>query len=343
MKKKIMTLIMALFVFILVACGGQKKQKVSFYNWGGTINKQVLKDFEKETGIEVVYSEFDENERMYTNVKNSMKDYDVIVPSEYMVEKMIKENLLNEIDLSKVPNFKEIANVFKNKGFDPNNKHSIPMYYGTLGILYNKKMVDPKDLNEWDIIFNPKYKGKIYMLDSSRDTLGPGFWKLGYSSNSKDAKQLEEVKKLMTDQKKLVTAYLHDEIKQQMVNKNGALAVVYSGEASEAISENSDLDYYLPKHSNLWLDNFAIVKNATNLENAYKLINYLCDPKVAAKSGNNQATPVTKAREIEPTKSVKSNKVLYPNLDDLREQEVFKDLGDFVEKFEQAWEDVKAN
>lgn len=344
MKKKILALMLALVAVFLVACsGGSDQETVSFYNWGGTIKDEVLVKFEEETGIKVVYSEFDENENMYTVVKNAPTDYDLIVPSDYMVEKMANEGMLREIDHSKLENFDQIGDVFLDKEFDPGNKYSIPMFYGTVGILYNKTMVDPADMNGWDAIFNPKYEKQIWMLDSSRDSLGPGFWHLGYSSNSKDEAQLLEVKELMQNQKALVSGYLQDEIKQHMVNNNGAIAVVYSGEAREAMSENSDLAYYLPERSNIWIDNFAIPKDAPNYENALKLIDFFSRPEIAAISGDEAGTPIVAARELEPVKSIENFEVIYPDMDNMDQQEVYADLGEFTEKFEQAWEEVKSH
>lgn len=340
MKKKLLALLLV-FIFVLAACSSGNQETVSFYNWGGTIKDEVLVKFTEETGIKVVYSEFDENENMYTVVKNSPSDYDVIVPSEYMVEKMINEGMLREIDHSKLENFGEINEAFLDREFDPANKYSIPMFYGTVGILYNKTKVDPADMHEWDILFNEKYKGQIWMLDSSRDSMAPGYWHLGYSANSTDEAQLEEVKDLMINQKSLVTAYLQDEIKQHMVNNNGAIAVVYSGEAREAMAENSDLDYYLPTVTNLWIDNFAIPKDAKNYENALKLIDFFSRPDIAAISGDEQGTPITKARDLEPVKSVEHFDVIYPDLEEMDEKEVYSDLGDFTETLEDAWEEVK--
>lgn len=340
MKKKLLALFL-IMTFVLVACSSENQETVSFYNWGGTIKDEVLVKFTEETGIKVVYSEFDENENMYTVVKNSPTDYDLIVPSEYMVEKMINEGMLREIDHSKLENLDEIGETFLDRDFDPGNKYSIPMFYGTVGILYNKTKVDPADMHEWDILFNEKYKGQIWMLDSSRDSMGPGYWHLGYSANSTDKSQLKEVQELMMDQKSLVTAYLQDEIKQHMVNNNGAIAVVYSGEAREAMAENPDLDYYLPTVTNLWIDNFAIPKDAKNYENALKLIDFFSRPDIAAISGDEQGTPITKARELEPVKSVEHFEVIYPDLDKMDEKEVYSDLGDFTETFEDAWEEVK--
>ena len=340
MKKKILALLLVL-PFVLTACSSEKQETVSFYYWGGTIKDEVLVKFTEETGIKVVYSEFDENENMYTVVKNSPSDYDVIVPSEYMVEKMINEGMLREVDHSQLENFDEIGEAFLDRDFDPDNKYSIPMFYGTVGILYNKTKVDPADMHEWDILFNEKYKGQIWMLDSSRDSMAPGYWHLGYSANSTDKEQLKEVQKLMINQKSLVTAYLQDEIKQHMVNNNGAIAVVYSGEAREAMAENPNLDYYLPTVTNLWIDNFAIPKDAKNYENALKLIDFFCRPDIAAISGDEQGTPITKARDLEPVKSIEHFEVIYPDLDEMDEKEVYSDFGDFTETFEDAWEEVK--
>lgn len=342
MKKKLIALFLSLItVLSLTACGGSSKNEVVFFNWGETIDQKVLRKFEEETGIQVRYQEFDENEKMYTLVKNNPSEYDLIVPSEYMVEKMAKEGLLEELDHSKLDNMKEIAPVFLNREYDPNNKYSIPMFYGTLGIIYNKKKVDPKDMHNWDVLFNEKYKDQIYMLNSSRDTMSVGLWHLGYSANTTDEKQLNEAKELMQKQKSLVTAYLTDEIKQHMVNNNGAAALIYSGEAQEAVQQNPDLDYYIPPKSNVWIDGFAIPKDARNKENALKLINFLSKPENAAISGAIQASVVTKALDYEPASQEKDNHILYAPKKELEQLEVFKDLGEFTKKLEKAWEEVK--
>lgn len=343
-KRLILSLgILSILALTLVGCGKKNDEKVVFYNWGGLLKPEVLKKFTDETGIKVVYEEFDENEKMDAKVKNSPGVYDVIVPSEYMVEKMIKEGRLKEIDYSKLENFKNIGDAYKNKDYDPNNKYSIPMYYGTLGILYNKKKVDEADLKSWDILFNEKYKGQIWMLESSRDSLGVALWKLGYSANTKKMEELNQAKDLLIKQKPLVSGYLNDEIKQHMVNGNGALGVVYSTEAGDAVQENEDLGYYVPEKSNFWIDNLAILKDAPNHENALKLINFLLRPDIAAMSGDIMGTPNIPAREIEPAKSKADNKIMYPENSQLEKLEVYKNLGDFTEEFEQIWEDVKSH
>lgn len=342
MKKKLLALALAVIAaFTLVACSSKSGEEVTFFYWGGTIDEEVLTLFEKETGIKVKSSEFDENEKMYTLVKNSPGLYDVVVPSEYMVQKMISEGLLEELDHSKLSNLKEISPLFLDKTFDPGNKYSLPMFFGTVGILYNTTKVDAADMNEWDAVFNEKYKDEIWMLDSSRDTLGVGFWHLGYSANSKNEAELKEVVELMKNQKALVKGYLQDEIKQHMVNGNGSIAVVYSGEAREAIEENSDLAFYIPNHSNVWIDNFAVVKGTKNYDNALKLIDFLNRPEIAAMNGAFEATPVEKAKEIEPAKSLADNKVLYPDAAVLDELEAYEDLGAYVETFEAEWENIK--
>lgn len=344
MKKRILAILLAALTVLLVACSsGSSDNEVSFYNWGGTMKNEVLHMFEEETGIKIVYSEFDENENMYTVLKNNPSDYDLIVPSDYMVEKMINEDMLREIDTTQLENFDEIGEVFLNKSFDPGNVYSVPMYYGTVGILYNKTLVDQADLVDWQVLFNEKYSQQIWMMDSSRDSMAAAYWHLGYSANDTDPAKLEEAKQLLIEQKPLVSGYLNDEMKQHMVNNNGAMALVYSGEAREAMAENSDLDYYLPTVSNLWIDNFAIPKDAPNYENALKLIDFLSRPEIAAMNGDEQGTVIDGAREIEPTKSIEYFEVIYPDMENMDEKEVYADFGDFTEAYENAWEEVKSN
>ena len=178
---------------LLTGCGKAKKSSevLNVYNVGDYIDVDLITKFEEETGINVVYETYDTNEAMYQKLKSGSTKYDLIFPSDYMVEKLIKEDMLSPINYDNVPNFKYTMDDFKNPEYDPGDKYSVPYMWGTYGILYNKTMVDEKDMTSWDVLWNPKYKGEIQMLDSVRDTMGIALMRLGYSINTENKSEIE--------------------------------------------------------------------------------------------------------------------------------------------------------
>ena len=236
MKKLLKSCAMALcfcLLFALVGCGGAGKQGQStlrIYNWGDYIDPDVLQQFEDENpDIHVVYDTFDSNESMLAKMDGGVQ-YDILVPSDYMIEKLIAEDRLAELDLSKIENYANINDSFKSPAYDPENKYSVPYMWGTLGILYNTSMVN-ETVDSWNILWNDAYKGQIIMYDSSRDSLAVALRKLGYSVNTKNDSEIQAAADALTAQKPLVKAYMTDAIKQAMIGGSGALAVVYSGDA----------------------------------------------------------------------------------------------------------------
>ncbi len=240
-SKKIISLltITTLSLGLITGCGKEKEEKdvLSVYNVGDYIDESLISKFEEETGIEVRYETYDTNEMMYQKVKSGSSSYDLVFPSDYMVEKMKAEGLLKKIDFKNIPNFKYIDKDFLNPIYDKTNEYSVPYMWGTFGILYNKKMVkDPVD--SWDILWNPKYKGNIMMFDSVRDTMGIALKKLGYSMNSTNPKEIDEAKELLMRQKDLVLAYVNDEGKDRLLGEETAMGIIYSGDAVTLIEEN---------------------------------------------------------------------------------------------------------
>ncbi|MDO4779307.1 MAG: spermidine/putrescine ABC transporter substrate-binding protein [Tissierellia bacterium] len=343
MKKKILLTILALSMFLVTACSSKNQEVVNVYNWGEYIDKSLLDKFTKETGIKVVYDTYDDNEKLYTKMKGSGAQYDILVPSDYMIEKMIKEDMLQKIDTSKIPNYKNVGEEFKKKDFDPNDEYSVPYFWGTLGIVYNTKQVSEK-IDSWDVLFDEKYKDEIIMMNSSRDGIGIALLKLGYSINSRNPEELDKARELLTKQHSIVKAYLLDETKDMMKHGEAKIAVLYSGDAVDAISENKDLAYVIPKEgSNLWFDSMVIPKGAKNYENALKFINFMLEPENAAQNaGIGFSTPVTPAKDLLP-EEVRNDKNSYPDAETIKRLGVFRDPGETVKLYDEIWQKVKGN
>ena len=225
---------------------GEKTLKV--YNWGEYIDKSVIGDFEDEYDCKVVYETFDSNEIMYTKYVSG-NSYDIMVPSEYMIERLIKEDQLQAIDKSIVTNFDNINKGILGQSFDPNNDYWVPYFCGNVGILYDKTVVDKKDLEEgWNVLRNPKYKGQIYMYDSERDSFMVALKALGYSMNTTDEKEIDDAYNWLIDQRsEMNPVYVGDEVIDTMSSGVKAMAIMYSGDATTVMSENPNMEYYLPE------------------------------------------------------------------------------------------------
>ena len=262
---------------ILTGCGSSgsgENGEVVVYNWGEYIDPETITMFEEETGIKVVYDEFETNEVMYPKVEAGATAYDVICPSDYMIQKMIDNDLLAEINFDNIPNAKNIGQQYfeQSKEFDPDNKYSVPYCFGTVGILYNKTMVD-EPVDSWSILWDDKYADNILMQDSVRDAFMVALKLNGYSMNSLDENELEAAKNSLIEQKPLVQAYVIDQVRDKMIGNEAAIGVIYSGEAIYTQRENPDLEYVIPKEgSNVWIDSWVIPANAKNKENAEALV-----------------------------------------------------------------------
>ena len=322
-------------------------EKLVVYNWGEYIDPEVLTMFEEETGIDIIYEEFETNEILYPKISSGAIAYDVICPSDYMIQRMIKNDLLAEIDFDNIPNLKNIGKQYleQSRQFDPENKYSVPYCWGTVGILYNKTMVD-EPVDSWSILWNPKYKDNILMQDSVRDAFGVTLKYLGYSLNSTDLDELTEAKNLLIEQKPLVQAYVIDQVRDKMIGNEAALGVIYSGEAIYTQKENPNLEYVIPKEgSNIWIDSWVIPKNAEHKENAEKFINFLCRPDIALKNFEYITYPTPNKGAFELLdEEMQNNKAVFPDIDSLKDSEVYKYLGDDTDAiYNELWKEVKAN
>ena len=322
--------------------GNMSGEKVIVYNWGDYIDPEIITMFEDETGIDVVYEEYETNEIMYPKVQSGAIAYDVVCPSDYMVQRMIENDLLAEINYENVPNLKYIDDIYMemSKQYDPENKYSVPYLWGTVGILYNKKMVD-EPVDSWNILWDEKYTDSILMQDSVRDAFAVALKSLGYSLNSTDLDELEAAKKLLIKQKPLVQAYVIDQVRDKMIGNEAALGVIYSGEALYCQKENPDLEYVIPKEgSNLWIDALVIPKNAQNKKNAEAFINYLCRPDIAKMNFDyiTYSIPNSAGRELIEDESMRESNIAFPDISQLKNCETFNFLGDENEIiYNQLW------
>lgn len=323
-------------------------KKVVVYNWGEYLDPEVLTMFEEETGIDVVYEEFETNEILYPKISSGAIAYDVICPSDYMIQRMIKNNLLAEINFDNIPNIKNIGKEYmdQSRQFDPENKYSVPYCWGTVGILYNKTMVD-EPVTSWSILWDEKYKDNILMQDSVRDTFGVALKYLGYSLNSTDLDELTKARDLLIKQKPLVQAYVIDQVRDKMIGNEAAIGVIYSGEAIYTQKENPDLEYVVPKEgSNIWIDSWVIPKNAENKENGEKFINFLCRPDIALKNFEyiTYSTPNTEARKMIEDESIRNSEIAFPDLSKYDNLETFQYLGTEADQtYGELWNQVKSH
>lgn len=322
--------------------------KVIVYNWGEYMDPEVITMFEAETGIDVIYEEYETNEIMYPKIKSGAIAYDVVCPSDYMIQRMRENDLLAEINYDNVPNIKNIGKTYleKSREFDPDNRYSVPYCWGTVGILYNKTMVD-EPIDSWSVLWDPKYKDNILMQDSVRDAFAVALKELGYSLNSSDLDELTEAKDLLIQQKPLVQAYVIDQVRDKMIGNEAALGVIYSGEAIYTKTENPDLEYVVPKEgSNMWIDSWVIPKNAEHKENAEAFINFLCRPDIALMNFNyiTYSTPNTEARKMIEDDEIRNSPVAFPDESVLSRCETFRYLGDKVDQtYNELWNKVKSN
>lgn len=348
MKKSIvMVLILVSSLVTLVGCGDpqqlKEEKKLYVYNWGDYIGEDIITDFEKEYGAEVVYDQYATNEDMYVKIKQGGTKYDIAIPSEYMIEKMIKEDMLEPIDLARISNFGKINDRFKNLASDPANKYSVPYMWGTMGIVYNSSMID-EEIDSWDALWDEKYAKQILMIDSQRESLAVALKKSGYSMNSIDPAEVEAAKQALLEQKPLVLAYVGDNYKDMMIGGEAAMAVAWSGDAVFMAEENEDLTYVVPEEgSNVWFDSMIIPKGARNVELAHQFIDFMTRPDIGQRNVEyiGYSTPNTETLALlDPETS--GDPAAYPSDEVLAKCEVFVDPGPAIELYNRVWTEVKS-
>ncbi|RXK18855.1 PotD/PotF family extracellular solute-binding protein [Macrococcus sp. DPC7161] len=299
------------------------------YNWGEYMDPAIIKKFEKQTGIRVIYETFDSNESMLAKIKNGGTHYDVAVPSEYAIQKMAKDHLLIPIDKKKIPNLKNINPDFLNLPFDKNNQYSIPYFWGTVGILYNPANTKGIDFSSWDSLWDKRLKNNVLVVDGAREAIGFSLNSMHESLNETNPTKLAKAEKKLELLAPNVKGVVADEINTMMVQKEADVAVVWSGMGADIMTENDKLDFVVPKEgSNLWFDNIVIPKTAQNVEGAHKFINFLLDAKIGKQNTEwvGYATPNQKSYAL-LDKETREDERFYPKKDVQQKLEVYKDLG----------------
>lgn len=308
---------------------------INVYNWGQyigigeeeTIN--VNEEFTKATGIGVHYTTFDSNETMLTKLQTGGTNYDIIIPSDYMIQRLIELNMLEKLDFNNIPNYKYIDNQFKNLIYDPNNEYSVPYTFGTVGIIYNKKYVK-KEVDSWNIMWDPEYSGKILTFDNPRDLFAISESLLGYSLNTTDENEFNACYEKLLEQKPLIKQYVMDQIFDAMINESAWIAPYYAGDYLTMSMENENLAFAYPKEGfNFFVDAICIPKGAEHKAEAEAYINFLCNPEISGKNMDaiGYATPISDARQYLSEEFATSD-VVYVDAETLERSEMFLNLSD---------------
>lgn len=360
--KKLLSLLTSIaMLFAFTACGKSNtsvaedpiekygSDTLKLYNWGEYMGNTLISDFEKQFGVNVIVEYFDSNEMMYTKIQAG-DAYDVLVPSDYMIERLLANNALQPIDKEMITNISNLTEAIKSLPYDPDNTYSIPYFWGTVGIVYNKNNVDLADLEQqgYAILKNTKYKGKLYMYDSERDSFMVALKSLGYSMNTDNEQEIEQAYKWLKElNDTMEPVYVTDEVIDGMMNGNKDLAVVYSGDAVTILNENEDMGFYLPKEgTNIWSDAMVIPANAENPKLANEFINYVLT--YDASYANSEAVGYTSSnKEVMDNISgegglYESNPAYLPRTG-YDKDEVFKDNIVLKEKLSELWIKVKAS
>jgi spermidine/putrescine transport system substrate-binding protein len=345
--KRISAIFTALAVLaLLFAAGCSPKAEVNVYNWGEYIDKSVLDDFQKQTGIKVNYSTYSDNETMYAVLKTGGSNYDVIIPSDYMISRLISENMLEKLDFSKIPNYGQIDDRYKKLDFDPTGEYSVAYMTGTVGLIYNSKMI-ADTITSWDALFDQKYAGQILMFDNPRDALGIALIRLGYSVNTTNPDELQKAYDLLLTQKPLKQAYVMDQIFDKLESGEAAIGPYYAGDYVTMRETNPDLKFVVPEEgSNQFVDSMCVPKGAVNKANAEAFINFMCSKDVSLK--NMQATSYTTpnkdaAAEYAGTLDAETASIMFPADDVLKRCQIYVNLpADTLKLYDELWIKLKS-
>ena len=317
---------------------------LTVFNWYDYIDPAVIDLFEEETGATVKYVNFTNNEEMYTKIEAVPGTYDVIFPSDYMIERMINKGMLEELNVANMPNLANVMESLRNPAYDAESKYSVPYMWGTVGILYNTEMVSG-EITSWKSLFDGSNKGNIFMMNSMRDTVGLALKYLGYSLNTRDMDELYEAMDLLVEQKMddLIAGYILDEAKDKMAGNEAAIAVVYSGDAQYAIEKNDALKYVIPEEgSNIWVDGMCIPKGTKNKEAAEMFIDFLCRPDIAQMNYEYiyYCSPIQAVVDGLSEEEAAMN-TLNPTAEEVARCEFFNDVYDCMDLYEEVWMGVR--
>ncbi|PZS01057.1 MAG: spermidine/putrescine ABC transporter substrate-binding protein, partial [Candidatus Chloroheliales bacterium] len=311
------------------------------YNWGDYLDQDLVKQFTAQYGVQVQQDSYGSNEEMIQKLVAGGGGYDIVVPSDYAVAQMVKKGLLDKIDFNNIPNYANIGEVYKHTYFDPNDQYSVPYFWGTTGIAYDSAHVSPAP-DSWAVMFDPKYKGEIAMLDDEREVPGAALKLLGYSLNTTDTNQLQQAEQKLIEQKSLVKAY--DATNLDNMKKGEVwLAQMYVGDAQRAAAERPSVKYIIPKEgATLWQDNISIPKGAPHKYTAEVFINFLLDAHNAAKNADTVEYPTPNLAALPYINPADlSNPILYPPSNIISKLERVRDLGDQTQLYTRLYEEVK--
>ena len=343
----LLTCVVTLAVFT-VGCSNKKEytEEINFFNYGENIDDETIKEFEEKYKIKVNMETFDEMEAMYQKVKSGAGKYDVILVSDALLPRMIDQKLVQEINKEKIPNISQMDEEYLNLEIDPDNKYSVPYMFGTVGLIYNKDVVK-EDVDSWDILWDEKYKDKIFMFDTYRDTIGVALKKLGYSLNSTDPAEIEEAKQLLLEQRKTVNPIYGVDNGTTMIPAGETdINMIWSGEGLNLQAEYPNLVYVVPKEgANFWIDSLCIPSNAKNVEGAEKFINFVSDKESALRIADEigYTTPNKEARAEQP-EEVRNNPNAYMPAEIMNRCEIYTDFTLDVKKiYDKAWIQIKSD
>ena len=358
--KKLVSLIVAILAMVAILFGVKnmlqakesteevetsgEQQQLFLFNWGNYIDPELIKEFETETGIQVVYETFDSNDAMEAKLKQGGTRYDIVFPSESSITKLVNQNLLQKLDHSKIKGLENISPFLLNSPVDKGNQYTVPYFWGTVGIMVNTKYIDPESIQTWSDLWKEDFKNKVLVLDGNREALGMALQSLGYSLNSKNENELHAAEVKLKELKPNVRAVLNEEIKTMMKLEEAPIGMGYSGDAAAVAEENPNVQYILPKDgSAVWTDNFAIAHTAVNIEGAYAFINFMLRPENAARNAEyvGYSTPNEKAKEL-MNPEVTSDETYYPSEEIINSLEHYEYLGnDWIQKYNEAFLDFK--
>ena len=358
--KKLVSLIVAILAMVAILFGvknmlqakesteevetSSEQQQLFLFNWGNYIDPELIKEFEAETGIQVIYETFDSNDAMEAKLKQGGTRYDIVFPSESSITKLVNQNLLQKLDYSKIKGLENISPFLLNSPVDKGNQYTVPYFWGTVGIMVNTKYIDPESIQTWNDLWKEDFKNKVLVLDGNREALGMALQSLGYSLNSKNEDELKAAEQKLKELKPNVRAVLNEEIKTMMKLEEAPIGMGYSGDAAAVAEENPNVQYILPKDgSAVWTDNFAIAHTAVNIEGAYAFINFMLRPENAARNAEyvGYSTPNEKAKELMDPE-VTSDETYYPSEEIINSLEHYEYLGnDWIQKYNEAFLDFK--
>lgn len=335
MRRLSFILMIVILSFFLSGCESEENRKsyINVFNWGEYIDPDLIDKFEKESGLTVNYNTVATCEEMYAKIKSGGVSYDIVIPSDYMVSRMIEEKMLLKIDKKNVSNEALVDEAFRNPPYDPTGEYSVPYQFGTVGIIYNADKVDEKDIGSWDLLWNKKYKKQILMFDNSRDAMGIALKRMGFSYNTTDEKTIRKAAEMLKEQKPLVQAYVMDQIFDKMEHGEAAIATYYVGDyflMLDELGEDSDINlkFYVPEEgSNLFVDAMCIPADTGNKSGAEAFINFMCEPENMAQNTEwiSYSTAESSARALLP-ENLRDNEAMYPLGTALKQFETYVNL-----------------